>query len=123
MIYDILTPEGEYIATLNKHLVEKQQLDAASVERLKELHVQKYRLFKKMEQTDDVNTLRSLHKQLVENNSQLQVVWRFAVDSNWYKFWEEPGCLCPKLDNNDAYSSGYYLVNGSCPIHSSIEHL
>lgn len=34
-----------------------------------------------------------------------------------YHFWIRPKCTCPKLDNDDRYPYGYYVVNMTCPLH------
>ncbi len=36
------------------------------------------------------------------------------------KFWEHPGCLCPKLDNIDAHPYRS-VVSGACEIHGGAE--
>lgn len=47
----------------------------------------------------------------------LQELWGFPKDSKYHKFWEMSGCTCPKMDNDDAYPTGYYTRDGSCPLH------
>lgn len=48
---------------------------------------------------------------------QLQDCWGFERNNSWFKFWDRPGCTCPKMDNDDSYPSGIYNIRGDCPIH------
>jgi len=52
-----------------------------------------------------------------QNEYRLQALWGFPLDSKYHKFWEMPGCTCPKMDNDDAYPTGYYTRSGDCPLH------
>jgi hypothetical protein len=116
--FDVITPEGTYVTTINKALVAKQGLGDVSLELLKLLHVQKYLLLEHMKIAHK-SALKGLHKQLLENNCQLQKVWGFPVNQFWYRFWEEPRCLCPHLDNQERFPFGMYIINGHCPVHGS----
>lgn len=37
------------------------------------------------------------------------------------KFWYRPHCMCPKMDNDDAFPSNYYVFNQSCLLHG-VDH-
>ena len=52
-----------------------------------------------------------------QNEYSLQELWGFPKDPNYHKFWEMAGCTCPKMDNEDAYPTGYYIRVGDCPLH------
>lgn len=54
---------------------------------------------------------------LPQIEEELQKLWGFPVDINYYKFWEVGGCVCSKIDNSDNYPHGYYVVNNSCWLH------
>jgi hypothetical protein len=47
----------------------------------------------------------------------LQELWKFPNEDAFIRFWRYPYCTCPKLDNDDAYPTGFYTTNGDCPIH------
>lgn len=51
-------------------------------------------------------------------NESLCKLWDFK-DVHKYKFWEEPCCACPKMDNDDLYESDLSIVNSECPLHSN----
>lgn len=51
------------------------------------------------------------------NEYALQELWGFPKDVRYHKFWEMAGCTCPKMDNEDAYPTGYYTRSGDCPLH------
>ena len=48
----------------------------------------------------------------------LQEAWGFPVDDKFHRFWDMKGCLCPKMDNNDAYPAGHYVISSDCPVHN-----
>ena len=50
-------------------------------------------------------------------NYSLQSLWRFRRDSRYHRFWRLPGCICSKMDNEERYPSGIYVVNSDCPVH------
>jgi hypothetical protein len=52
-----------------------------------------------------------------QNEYRLQELWGFPKDPNYHRFWEMAGCTCPKMDNEDAYPTGYYTRSGNCPLH------
>ena len=49
----------------------------------------------------------------------LQLLWGFDEEDRFIKFWKFPTCSCPSMDNEDAYPTGYYYVNGDCIIHGN----
>lgn len=52
-----------------------------------------------------------------ENEYDLQDLWGFALNSNYHMFWNMKGCTCPKIDNEEAWGTGYYVYSKDCPIH------
>ena len=60
---------------------------------------------------------KKLYRLWYENEMTLQILWGFIPDYTLIKYWNYPHCLCPKLDNDDAYPTGYYVVNQGCPVH------
>ena len=67
----------------------------------------------------DVATAKALYPTWWELEIALQKIWGFDYDPNYIKTWYYPYCTCAKLDNDDSYPFGYYVVNGNCPIHGA----
>ena len=64
-----------------------------------------------------VLTLKTCYQLWLENERSLQKLWGFEENDNYIKWWNVPKCGCPKLDNEDAYPTGYYTTSGNCLIH------
>lgn len=113
-----ITYGGETI-TLNAALIKKMKLSYDTVEAIKETHYKRMELEHKMAQTPPINKdiLKRFANQLLEINRELQALWGFKQDDNYFRFWELPHCLCPKMDNGDNYPYGYYTQVDDCPIH------
>ena len=63
---------------------------------------------------------RQVGEELSEIDVKLTKLWKFDNPNgyNFYKFWKEPGCLCPKMDNEDNYGkTSYIYISGRCPLH------
>ena len=63
---------------------------------------------------------RQVGEELSEIDVQLTKLWKFDNPNgyNFYKFWKEPGCLCPEMDNEDNYGkTSYIYIIGRCPLH------
>lgn len=60
----------------------------------------------------------SLAQQLFDIEAELQKLWGFEQNPNFYKFWNEHGCSCAKMDNNDNHPFGHYSIDGGCWLHS-----
>lgn len=63
---------------------------------------------------------RIYKEEWIENEYMLQALWGFKEDPRYHKFWNMKGCTCPKLDNEDAYPTGFYTLNASCPLHGVV---
>lgn len=107
---------GKPALKLNKELLDQQNC-WANLEEIKKLHQEKLKLFETMKNTNDNKLLKNYDSVLTELEYKLQELWKFSKNSNYHKFWERPKCKCPKIDNYDAYPTGYYVVNESCPLH------
>lgn len=109
---------GKVTVKLNPHLVTKQGLTEQEVEVIKGLHLIRLSIEYQMDlaRYEDLKFLGEQHRL---NALELQKAWKFPENPNYYKFWLVPGCICAKLDNDDAYPTGYYSITTSCPVHGS----
>lgn len=113
---------GKKFVVLNENLIKAKNLSNKQIERIKDLHLQKMKVFEKMEKTNNSFKLREFNDNLDEIEKELQLAWGFPYNTNYFKFWERPKCSCPKMDNNDRYPSKYYIYNNNCKIHGKIEN-
>lgn len=96
-----------------------KNLSAHEIESINCLHkVREY--IEKTALQSDIKTAKILYPLWIENERTLQQLWQFKVDDKYIKTWWYPKCTCPKMDNDDAYPTGYYYVNTSCPIHGEL---
>lgn len=102
---------------LNPILLFKQGVDENKFKKLAEAHKNKHKILEKMKITDEKSTLKFLAETITQIEFSLQRLWGFPEDINYHRFWELPKCTCPKLDNEDAYPTGYYVRVQSCPLH------
>lgn len=114
--YDVYH-NGEYVTTINKNLIEKLKITSSNLKLIKSLHEVKYVLHKNILNTDDSDIIKKNVEQLTDIEFQLQKAWGFKENKNYHRFWETPKCTCPKMDNDDSYPSGYYVIDSICPLH------
>lgn len=98
---------------INNKLADKMGVPFSVKQTIEKLHLKRDKILKKME--EKVNF--KLYKEWEMNEKKLQKLWGFEINKNYYKFWEVPHCTCPKLDNNDRYPYGLYIINSNCPYH------
>ena len=109
-------PDGKYAYMLNKRLLDQRNCwnNIKDLVRLHELKLYIHGLIK--EETNSF-TLRKYTEDLTLIEFELQKLWGFSEDKKFHRFWDTPKCDCPKLDNEDNYPYGHYLINFSCPLH------
>ena len=101
---------------LNKQLLDSQNAWGNLII-IKDLHGQLLEVYDKMSRARSEKSLRKYDKMCTELEFKLQDAWGFGRDANYHRFWNRPKCGCPKLDNEDAYPTGYYVINHSCKLH------
>lgn len=108
---------------LNTRLVKQQGLNKDEEQGIINLHIRKQNLFDEMDRAlliGDKDELKRLDALVTDLEFVLQDAWRFPRDIKFHKFWERPGCSCPRMDNNDAWPTGYYVRSGGCLIHGDL---
>lgn len=116
----IIHHNGVLALVVNKTLLETQDCQE-NLERIKELHRYRLQLEDKMHEEGDHKTLKLYDFLYTQLELSLQDAWKFPRNANFHRFWERPKCTCPKLDNEDRYPSGVYVVNLGCPLHGSAD--
>lgn len=103
---------------INLALVRKQGITDDAAYKIMSLQQTRYMLHEAMKECSwNKNTLRQFPVLLETIETELQALWGFEQNINYYKFWDVPACVCSKLDNNDNYPHGHYYVNNRCPVH------
>lgn len=106
--------------TLNQNLIIKLNLSETQIKDIKQLHRQAI--------SCDISLTEIAHlggsgntEILLEHwhdiQYQLQDAWGFERNIKFHKFWKLTSCSCPKMDNDDRYPSGYYVMSGKCALH------
>jgi len=108
---------GELVCKINEELVRSRNIDEAGLERLRELHVQRYSLEEAMKNTDKRTLLKELFYHWTINQYELQDIWGFERNSDFHPSHRLPKCTCPKLDNDDRLGTLYKVVDSTCPLH------
>jgi hypothetical protein len=117
--YDVFVGDV-YVTTINKNLVERQNVSLANLKLIKTLHKTKHNIAVEIEKTDDVVELHKLANAITEVEFKLQKAWGFPEDIKYHKFWYTKKCTCPKIDNDDDYPHGYYTINLECTLHGEL---
>lgn len=104
----------------NEVLIDRQNLSEDEVNDINCLHMLRDTLTILMYKSVNKDNWKFYNTLLDNVEEQLQNNWKFPVDSNYYRFWDRPHCTCPKMDNDDAYPYGRYIVSGDCPIHGEV---
>ena len=103
---------------LNERLILQQKLSESEVAEILRLHEYKLTIRAKMWALPSDNPkIKAYAKELEQIEFLLQDAWKFERNINYHKFWEAPHCTCPKMDNEDAWPSGYYVKALVCPVH------
>jgi hypothetical protein len=105
---------------INKKLAEKQQLDDCTIQVIEQLHKDRDALLNiAVSAVNDKGNqrLQTLYSLWLFGEHRLQKEWKFKEDDNYIKFWNFPGCSCPKIDNEDNYPYGRYVYNMDCRVH------
>lgn len=107
---------------INLALARKQNLDdiTITIYKINELQMARddiHSAMQKFGNSANKHLLREIGKFLPEIELELQKLWGFEENLNYYKFWNVPFCSCSKMDNEDVFPSGRYYINLECPVH------
>ncbi len=109
--------KGEVISYLNRNLIKQQGISPTSIEAIKAFHILKEATLERMDTEEDHTKLRKLASNITQIEFNLQELWKFKKDKSYHKSWELPKCTCPRMDNNDRYPHGPYIINFGCILH------
>jgi hypothetical protein len=118
-IYFVKENDGSGVF-LNYEMLKRQKCTSDEIRLILSLAKDKRKLYKEMYTAalqNDSRKLKLLAKKVTQIEYTLQLLWHFKRDKKFHRFWEMPGCKCPKMDNAEAWPTGYYTISGNCPIH------
>lgn len=125
--YIVTGPTGEYLTALNASLAARQGVTDAELEALKTSHQLRWLIHSaaKVIAAEPQTEARDLKlKMLAQTSSALeteqQVLWHFSTDENFKRFFDFPGCACPRMDNEDRLGTPYKIYSLDCPIHKNL---
>lgn len=106
----------------NKQLAESIKLSDLEVSTIDVLHEIRKSTYKLMESDNKSNPeLLPIYSEICKNvEFALQELWGFGANANLHRFWKQPHCLCPRLDNEESYGSINSCINEFCPVHGKI---
>ena len=138
-------PNGEVIVVLNDQLINQQGVDSARLEALKTSHqlgwlikeaanniiIENNEIYavKMSEPTNDEELsrqkavklkLRMLAGVFDALETEQQALWGFPIDPNYHRFFDFPGCSCPKSLNEERMGTDFAVIDDNCPIHGGI---
>lgn len=103
-------------------LARERGLDEKAIQAIEKLHLERDKIHQTIKtegSNGNLAGLKQIAAGLPEIELQLQRLWGFEENLNYYKFWLVPYCHCPRIDNEDNYPYGYYVINCGCPIHGN----
>lgn len=91
-----------------------------NLELIKKLHIEKYKVFIRMNKSTKPFTLQKLAKEVTAIEFKLQDAWGFPQNENMHRWFDIPKCLCPKMDNANLLKTEYKIYDKNCPIHGNL---
>jgi hypothetical protein len=102
---------------INPNLIKAKNISEEGLNKIKALHHEKldvYDLMEAMDPETDKEELFICSQKLTDIEFRLQEAWGFERNAKFHRFWDQPHCTCPKMDNNDTYPYGRYLIHSEC---------
>jgi hypothetical protein len=116
--YIVTGPDGKIITSLNPQLAAHQNVSDEQLEALKLSHQLRWMIFeaakKVIEEPLKLKMLANIFDLL---ETEQQKLWNFKLNQNIHRFFDFPGCKCPKIDNADRLGTPYRVYSEECTIH------
>lgn len=107
----------EYNIKINLKLLEKNN-KLHNLEQLKQVYIELFKIFEKMEDSNDRIELYEYSKKIEEIEFKMQELWGFEKNKYYHRYWcNNPKCICPKLDNYEYFGISMRCYNDECLIH------
>lgn len=109
----------EVFNTLNKNLLTEKNIFGERLDDLLQLYLDKEQVSCKLNKAVEPQDILDLTYEWTKIEFNIQEVWGFERNYSFHRFWENPHCTCPTLDNMDRYGTKYHVHSLNCPIHSN----
>lgn len=117
----LVTYNGQPVHRVSPALALQQRLSDEGLETIKALHCDRLEQYERFQvavaKSVSPEEMNVLIDEFTAREFKMQEVWGFSQDVNFHRFWDIPGCLCPRMDNDERVGTPYKVYNGSCPIH------
>ena len=113
---------------LNQELIEKQGLTLEQIDNLIALHKELKTHFEIIEDLIKRDQFLDAWAPCITDAIEdieyaMQDNWNFERDPTKHKYWYRiPGCICPKLDNDDRWGTNQHIMINTCPYHGVKEN-
>lgn len=120
--FDVVDLNGKVITHLNSRLAARQKVTDDQLQALRASHVVRRTIFDLAEANiQHPTTLRMLARIFDHLENEQQELWNFGVDANFHRFFDMPGCTCPRMDNEDRLGTPFKVYSADCPIHGDAQ--
>ena len=109
--------DGKPLTHLNERLAVQQKVSDEALSAIVLSHQLRWMLFETAKKITDPTKLKLLANVFTALEFEQQKLWNFPQDKNFHRFFDFPGCKCPRLDNIDALGTPYKIHSQDCPIH------
>ena len=116
--YAVIGLDGKLITRLNERLAIRQNVSDDALQALCASHVVGRTVFDLAKANiDNPITLQMLARVFDNLENEQQALWNFPVDPSHHRFFDMPGCTCPRMYNEKCLGTPYKIYNPTCPIH------
>jgi len=102
---------------LNPRLVEKQKLNEEEINALLLSHELRKVIFEMSRNSKSKIEQKFLANMFEALEYEQQLLWKFPLDASFHRFFDFPGCTCPKMDNEERSGCPDKIYSGDCPAH------
>lgn len=115
----VIDPEtGRNISVLNPRLAQAQNVTDDQLEALRASHVIRHHLFQAARNGLSNDLLLQMVATVFDAlETEQQKLWNFPTDPNHHRWFDVPGCTCPKMDNAERLGTPHRVYSNDCPIH------
>lgn len=114
----VIDYDGTLISVLNPQLADQQGVTDQQLEALRASHIIRAELFKAATHGIDNDLLLTMVANVFDAlETEQQKLWNFPPDPNHHRFFDVPGCRCPKHDNAERIGTPSRIYSNDCPIH------
>lgn len=105
------------ITMLNTRLVVKQKLNEEEVDAILLSHKLKDVIFEMSRNSTSKIEQKFLANMFEALEYEQQLLWKFPLDASFHRFFDFPGCTCPKMDNEERAGYPEKIYSSNCPAH------